>query len=92
MIPFARPGSSAPYPEMASTATKAALTDAGIGYELLQQAYVGYVYGDSTAGQRALYDVGLTGIPIINVNNNCSTGSTALFLVASLPCTPRARG
>jgi acetyl-CoA acetyltransferase len=41
---------------------------------------VGYVYGDSTAGQRALYEVGMTGIPIVNVNNNCSTGSTALYL------------
>src|ERR1700710_2096760 len=65
---------------MASSATRAALSDAGIGYELIQQAYVGYVYGDSTAGQRALYEVGMTGIPIVNVNNNCSTGSTALFL------------
>ena len=46
----------------------------------MQQAYVGYVYGDSTAGQRALYEVGMTGIPVVNVNNNCSTGSTALFL------------
>ena len=46
----------------------------------IQQAYVGYVYGDSTSGQRTLYEVGMTGIPIVNVNNNCSTGSTALFL------------
>ena len=29
--------------------------------------------------QRALYSLGLTGIPITNVNNNCSTGSTALY-------------
>ena len=57
-----------------------ALADAGIGYDSVQQAYVGYVYGDSTCGQRALYEVGMTGIPIVNVNNNCSTGSTALFL------------
>ncbi|SDC20819.1 Acetyl-CoA acetyltransferase [Cupriavidus sp. YR651] len=80
MIPFSKPGAHAPYPEMAAVATRAALADAGIGYDDVQQAYVGYVYGDSTAGQRALYDVGMTGIPIVNVNNNCSTGSTALFL------------
>ena len=80
MIPFTKPGANAPYPEMAAIATCAALADAGIGYEQVQQAYVGYVYGDSTAGQRALYEVGMTGIPIVNVNNNCSTGSTALFL------------
>ena len=80
MIPFAKPGASDPYPVMAAAATHAALADAGVGYEHIQQAYVGYVYGDSTAGQRALYEVGMTGIPVVNVNNNCSTGSTALFL------------
>ena len=80
MIPFTKPGANEPYPQMAAKATRAALADAGIGYELVQQAYVGYVYGDSTAGQRALYEVGMTGIPVVNVNNNCSTGSTALFL------------
>jgi acetyl-CoA acetyltransferase len=80
MIPFAKPGANEPYPQMAAKATRQALTDAGIGYDFVQQAYVGYVYGDSTAGQRALYEVGMTGIPIVNVNNNCSTGSTALFL------------
>lgn len=80
MIPFTKPGANLPYPEMAAQAVRAALTDAGLGYDRLQQAYVGYVYGDSTAGQRALYEVGMTGIPVINVNNNCSTGSTALFL------------
>lgn len=80
MVPFAKPGRHAPYHEMAAQAARAALTDAGLAYEQVQQAYVGYVYGDSTAGQRALYEVGLSGIPVFNVNNNCSTGSTALFL------------
>lgn len=80
MIPFAKPGAHEPYPVMAGAATRLALEDAGLGYADVQQAYVGYVYGDSTAGQRALYEVGMTGIPIFNVNNNCSTGSTALFL------------
>jgi len=80
MIPFTKPGANRPYNEMAAIAVFAALADAGLEYSAIQQAYVGYVYGDSTAGQRALYDVQMTGIPIINVNNNCSTGSTALFL------------
>ena len=80
MIPFTKPGANEPYPQMAAKATRAALADAGISYELVQQAYVGYVYGDSTAGQRAVYEVGMTGIPVVNVNNNCSTGSTAIFL------------
>jgi sterol carrier protein 2 len=80
MIPFVKPGASEPYNAMAAHAVRAALADAGLGYAAIEQAYAGYVYGDSTCGQRALYDVGMTGIPVVNVNNNCSTGSTALFL------------
>jgi len=80
MIAFTKPGTQRPYPEMAADAARAALADAGLDYARVQQAYVGYVYGDSTAGQRALYEVGMSGIPVVNVNNNCSTGSTALFL------------
>jgi acetyl-CoA acetyltransferase len=80
MIPFVKPGANAPYPEMAAQAGRLALADAGVEFDALQQAYVGYVYGDSTSGQKAVYPLGMTGIPIFNVNNNCSTGSTALFL------------
>lgn len=80
MLPFTKPGASAPYHEMGRDAAKLALADAGVPYERVQQAYVGYVYGDSTCGQAAVYGVGLTGIPVFNVNNNCATGSSALFL------------
>ena len=80
MIPFTKPGQSEPYPVMGARAARAALDDAGVDYRRVQQAYVGYVYGDSTSGQAAIYGVGLTGIPVFNLNNNCSTGSSALFL------------
>ncbi len=80
MIPFAKPGASAPYHVMGAQAGKLALEDAGLEYKDIEQAYVGYVYGDSTSGQKAVYALGMSGIPIVNVNNNCSTGSTALFL------------
>ncbi len=80
MVPFRKPRETQNYPQMGSEAAGLALRDAEIDYDLVQQAYVGYVYGDSTCGQRALYEVGLTGIPIVNVNNNCATGSTALWL------------
>ena len=80
MVPFVKPGANAPYPVMAEQAARDALTDAGIGYDQVQQAYAGYVYGDSTSGQKALYRLGMHGIPVFNVNNNCATGSTALFL------------
>ncbi|ROZ85498.1 lipid-transfer protein [Gordonia sp. OPL2] len=80
MIPFTKPGRSGTYADMGESAAAAALVDAGIDYTLVEQAYVGYVYGDSTSGQAALYGLGQTGIPIVNVNNNCSTGSSALWL------------
>jgi acetyl-CoA acetyltransferase len=80
MVAFAKPGASGTYVEMGSGATRLALRDAGVSYDRIQQAYAGFVYGDSTCGQAALYDVGMSGIPVVNVNNNCSTGSTALYL------------
>ncbi len=80
MTKFAKPGQSEDYHVMASKAARAALDDAKIPYEAVQHVYAGYVYGDSTSGQRAVYEVGLSGVPVFNVNNNCSTGSTALML------------
>ena len=84
MIPFTKPGLSEDWDVMAEKAIRLALMDAGIAYQQVQQAYAGYVYADSTAGQSAIYRVGCTGIPIINVNNNCSTGSTALYLARQM--------
>ena len=81
MTKFEKPGSrSWDYPDMAKEAGEKALADAGIPYTAVEQAAVGYCYGDSTCGQRAVYQLGMTGIPVYNVNNNCSTGSTALFM------------
>ena len=80
MIPFTKPGKSDDYPVMGETAARKAIEDAGIAYDQIGQVYVGYVYGDSTAGQAAVYGLGMTGVPVINVNNNCATGSSALFL------------
>ena len=81
MTKFEKPGSREwDYPDMAKEAGTKALEDAGVTYEAVEQAYIGYCYGDSTSGQRALYQLGLTGIPAVNVNNNCSTGSSALYL------------
>jgi sterol carrier protein 2 len=80
MVKFAKPGQQQPYRAMASAAINGAVSDAGIASELVEQAYGGYIYGDSTCAQHALYDAFMTGIPVINVNNNCSSGSTAIFL------------
>ncbi|EHB06327.1 Non-specific lipid-transfer protein, partial [Heterocephalus glaber] len=84
---FMKPGveNSRNYPDLAKEAGQKALADAQIPYSAVEQVYVGYVFGDSASGQRAIYhSLGLTGIPIINVNNNCSTGSTALFMARQL--------
>ncbi len=80
MINFTKPGDSASYDEMGALAAKIALDDAGVPYPSIDQVYAGFVYGDSTCGQAAAYRLGLSGVPVTNVNNNCSTGSTALFL------------
>ncbi len=81
MTKFDKPGTKeGDYPDWAKEAGEKALADAGIPYEDVEQAYAGYCYGDSTYGQRAIYQLGLTGIPVVNVNNNCSTGSSALYL------------
>ncbi len=80
MLPFTKAGNSEPYFRMGADAIRLALQDAGVEYGAVQQAYAGYVYGDSTSGQRAVYEVGMSGIPVVNVNNNCSSGSTALYL------------
>lgn len=82
MVPFKKPGQSESYDIMGQRAARAALADAGISYGVVEQAYAGYVYGDSCAGQAALYHVDINGVPIFNVNNNCSSGSSAFALAS----------
>ena len=86
MTRFYRPGKHTyDYPDLANIAMKRALDDSTVSFKDMEAVYVGYVYGDSCAGQKAVYtiDKGMTGVPIINVNNNCATGSTALYLANS---------
>lgn len=82
MTKFEKPGrrDDFDYPDMAREAATKALLDCGLRYDAVEYAAVGYCYGDSTCGQRALYQLGMTQIPIMNVNNNCSTGSTAIYM------------
>ncbi|MGH6651716.1 MAG: lipid-transfer protein [Sphingopyxis sp.] len=80
MIPFAKPGMSESYDKMGAAATRLALEDAGVEYDKVEQAYASFIYGDTCSGQRALYEVGLSGIPIFNVNNACASGSSAIYL------------
>jgi acetyl-CoA acetyltransferase len=81
MTKFEKPGSRDwDYPDMGREAIRNALADAGIGFESVGQVVAGYCYGDTTCGERAVYEVGLSGVPIFNVNNACATGSSALFI------------
>jgi acetyl-CoA acetyltransferase len=81
MTTFDKPGTKpGGYADWGREAGQRALTDADIGFDDVQLVFAGYVYGDSTSGQRAVYGLGTTGVPIVNVNNNCATGSTALYL------------
>ncbi|PWY98623.1 putative sterol carrier protein [Testicularia cyperi] len=82
MTAFTKPADR-DYPILGLEASVKALIDAGLTYDDVDYATAGYVYGDSTCGQRVLYQLGMTGIPIVNVNNNCSTGSSAFALAAN---------
>ncbi|MFF4114245.1 lipid-transfer protein [Streptomyces sp. NPDC001714] len=72
------------YWDMVREAGGSALADAGIAYTDVEQVPVGFCFQPSTAGQRAAYELGLTGVPVYNVNNNCATGATALMLARQL--------
>jgi len=86
MTKFEKPGrrENFDYPDMAKEAGLKALADSGVSYKDIEQVVAGYCYGDTTCGQRAVYQLGLTGVPVYNVNNACSTGSTALFMAKQL--------
>lgn len=80
MTKFQKPGKHQPYRLMAANAINMAVKDAGISARQIEQAFAAYIYGDSTSGQHAFYDIIQSGIPVINVHNNCSSGSSALYL------------
>eukprot|EP00906_Rhabdomonas_costata_P015972 RCo022890 len=80
MTKFVKPGGPRDYPELVYEAVTKALHDSGLSYSDVQAAFVGHVFGPSTSAQRALYTVGMTGIPIVATHNNCATGSAALML------------
>ncbi|MGO8855166.1 MAG: thiolase C-terminal domain-containing protein [Steroidobacteraceae bacterium] len=80
MTPFRSPRNSPNYVELAGVAAREALRDAGLHYTDVQQVFTAYVYGDSCSGHRAVYEIGMTGVPIFNVNSNCSSGASALYL------------
>lgn len=77
MVPFGK-YRDRPVEDLARTAILAALEDGGIGRQDVGEAFCGSVYGGMLIGQRILRDLGMPGIPVTNVENACSSGSTAL--------------
>ncbi|KAG5923609.1 hypothetical protein E4U61_002934 [Claviceps capensis] len=72
------------YTQLGFEAGIKALLDAHINYDSVEQGIACSCYGDSTCGQRIFYQFGMTKIPLYNVNNNCSTGSTGLAMARNL--------
>lgn len=85
MTRFMRPGPESPgFPALVSEAATAALADARIEYDEVEQVVASNGFGTTTSGQRAIYSLGLTGVPVVNVTNACASGSTALVLARQL--------
>lgn len=84
MTKFIKPRGKVDYTELGFEAGIKAMLDAHINYDDVDQGVACYCYGDSTCGQRVFYQFGMTQIPIYNVNNNCSTGSTGLHLARNV--------
>ncbi|KAK7747649.1 hypothetical protein SLS62_008975 [Diatrype stigma] len=80
MTKFIKPRGKVDYTELGFEAGVKAMLDAQINYDDVERGIACYCYGDSTCGQRVFYQFGMTQIPIVNVNNNCSTGSTGLAM------------
>ena len=86
MTKFEKPGrrENWNFPDMARESITAALADAGLDYSDIQTVFASFVEGNTCSGQRAVYEVGMTGVPVINVNNACASGSTGLYLARTM--------
>jgi len=64
-------------------AVRSALVEAGIGRGGFQAAFCGTVYSGVAAGHKVLTSLGLSGVPIVNVEAGCASGGAALALGAA---------
>ena len=77
MVPFGR-YPDATHADIAVPAILAAMEDANIPREAIETVYCGSSFGGMLTGQRVLRELGMTGPPVVNVENACSSGSTAI--------------
>jgi len=66
--------------DLGSEAILRALKDAGMEWKDIQEAFCASVYCGTAAGHQTIEKIGMTGIPIVNIENACSSGSSAFRL------------
>jgi acetyl-CoA acetyltransferase len=74
-------------PDLARKAFLEAVKDAGISPGQIEAAFIGHVRQPGQGamlGQRIMREVGVTGIPVLNVENICSSGSSAVWTASGL--------
>jgi len=87
MTPFLRQSDLA-LAELAREAAALALRDAGVRPQAVGAGYFANALGsrltgDSTVGQHVFAALGITRIPIVNVENACTSGSSAFYLACN---------
>jgi acetyl-CoA acetyltransferase len=68
--------------DMGVHAVRAALREAGVGRGGFQAAFCGTAYGGVATGHKVLSRLGLTGMPIVDIEAGCASGGAALQLAA----------
>jgi acetyl-CoA acetyltransferase len=66
--------------ELGTEAILHALQDADMEWQHIQAAFCGTVYQNTGSGHQAIDRIGMTGIPIVNVENACSSAASAFRL------------
>ncbi len=69
--------------DMGVVAVRAALREAGVGKGDFQAAFCGTAYGGVATGHKVLSRLGMTGMPIVDVEAGCASGGAALMLAAA---------
>src|ERR1700693_6057558 len=65
--------------ELARQATWDAIISSGVDPEEIDLCYAGHAYQGQCFGQKVLLKIGITGMPIVNVENACASGSSAVY-------------
>lgn len=79
MIPMGKHRDSS-YSGLAVPPVLRALKDSGLGQNAIEAVYCGHAFGGMLTGQRIVKEIGMGGIPVLNVDNACSGGASALHL------------